>query len=75
MQEMVTKKLRVKPEEIAYLRFLIEGYEGIGTLTTLDPRGGMVGLSIPGSHQADAEEALRLSGRDITLEEIPTDPV
>lgn len=75
MQEMVTKKLRVKPEEIAFLQFLIEGYEGIGTLTTLDSRRGVVQLSIPGGLRAEAEEALRLIGRDITLEEVPAGPV
>jgi hypothetical protein len=72
---MVTKKLRVKPEEIAFLQFLIEGYEGIGTLTTLVPQRGVVQFAIPEGLLADAEEALRLIGRDITLEEIPADPV
>jgi hypothetical protein len=72
---MVTKKLRVKPEEIAFLQFLIEGYEGIGTLTTLVPQRGVVQFAIPEGLLADAEEALSLIGRDITLEEIPADPV
>ncbi len=73
MHELVVKYLCVKPEEIAYFQFLIEGYEGIGTLTTLDPKKGVVRFTIPEGLLGDAEEILRLVGQEITLEEVPID--
>ncbi|HOX95667.1 MAG TPA: DUF4911 domain-containing protein, partial [Syntrophales bacterium] len=64
---MVTKYIRVKPEEIAYFQFLVEGYEGMGTLTTVDPEKGLLRLSIPRELSVDAEEMLRLIGQDADL--------
>lgn len=73
MHEVVMKYLCMKREEIAYFQFLIEGYEGIGTLTTLDTKKGVVRFSIPEGLLADAEEILRLVGQEITLKEVPID--
>ncbi|HOD34557.1 MAG TPA: DUF4911 domain-containing protein [Syntrophales bacterium] len=70
---MVTKYIRVKPEEIAYFQFLVEGYEGMGTLTTVDPEKGLLRLSIPRELSVDAEEMLRLIGQDADLEEMAID--
>lgn len=40
--------LKLPPENIVRLKFLIESYEGIGVLRTLDPeRGLVVVLSVP----------------------------
>ncbi|GEM_PF-431774 len=73
MHRVVMKYLCVKPEEIAYFQFLLEGYEGIGTLTTLEPEIGMVRFSIPDGCLADAEEVLRLVGQEIAVKEVPLD--
>lgn len=36
--------LRVRPADIAYLKFLVESYEGIAVVRTLDPRRALVVL-------------------------------
>jgi hypothetical protein len=38
---------RVDRRHIAYLRFILEGYDGLASLTTIDPHQGIVALSIP----------------------------
>ncbi len=38
---------RVDRRHIAYLRFILEGYDGLAILTTIDSRQGIVALDIP----------------------------
>ena len=42
----VIRHFIIAPYEIHYLRFILEAYEGVAVLTTLQPRLGMVRLSI-----------------------------
>jgi hypothetical protein len=50
----------IPPPEIHMLRFILEAYEGIGMVTTLDAALGLIEISIaPG---CDEEVALILSG-------------
>ena len=44
--ETIKKYYRVDRREISYLRFVLEAYEGVGILTTLDPATGSVVLII-----------------------------
>lgn len=70
MREMLIKYIDVKPAEIVHFQFLIEGYEGIGTLTTLDPKRGLLRFAVPGERRAEAEEILRLVGREVAFDEV-----
>jgi hypothetical protein len=36
----------IVPREVHYLRFILEAYEGIAVLTTLDPQLGHIRLSV-----------------------------
>jgi hypothetical protein len=38
---------RVDPYEIHYLKFILEAYDGLATLTTLDPQEGLIQLAVP----------------------------
>jgi len=50
--ECVIRHLIVSPSRIHLLRFILEAYEGIGMVTTLDPKLGLVRLSIaPGCEE------------------------
>jgi len=70
MGEMLIKYIGVKPSEIVYFQFLIEGYESVGTLTTLDPKKGLLRFAVPGERRAEAEEILRWVGREVAFEEV-----
>lgn len=50
---------RLPPEEIAYVRFVLESYDGIGWIRTLDPRVGLVEISYPACQAADADRLLK----------------
>lgn len=62
----------VSPSQIHYLRFILEAYEGIATVTTRDPMLGWIQLNIaPGCEamvrQVLAAESERLALRNLTL--------
>ena len=41
--------LHIRPRDISYLRFVLEGYDGLAMVSTLDPGSGLVMLRTPGS--------------------------
>jgi len=50
--ETIKQYYRVDSREISFFRFILEGYDGLAVLTTLDARRGQVVLSIaPGCEQ------------------------
>jgi hypothetical protein len=65
--KMCTKRYFIlPPAKIHLLRFMLEGYEGIGLVTTLDAALGMIELSVaPGCEE---EMALILTAEGGNLE-------
>ena len=39
--------IRINPKSIAFLKFIIEGYDGLALLTTIDRREGLIKLLVP----------------------------
>lgn len=46
---MHTFYLRIRPDRIALFRFLLEGYDGLAVLSTVDVGQGLVRLIVPAS--------------------------
>lgn len=42
-----TLYLRIDPGRIHFLRFILEGYDGLAILSTVDARGGLVLIRYP----------------------------
>lgn len=40
------RTLLIRPSRIAFLRFTLEAYEGVATVTTIDPARGLVRLLV-----------------------------
>ena len=48
MQDITPIYLRLPPQEIAYVKFLFESYEGVGVVRTIDRRAAtLVALVVP----------------------------
>ena len=49
----LTFYLRIRPDRISLFRFLLEGYDGLAVLSTLDAKQGLVRLLVPKSRTAE----------------------
>ena len=61
---------RVIRRDIWYLHFIIESYEGLATLSTVDPKKGIVQIMTPVSRVDDMTVLLRELAKEIILQEL-----
>ncbi len=45
--------LRIDPVKISFLRFILEGYDGLAIMSTIDQKSGTVVLRFPGDNTRD----------------------
>lgn len=70
--ETIQKYFKVDKKNIAFLKFVLEAYDGMAVIRTLDPREGVIELMIAPDFEKDVEEILD-SLRD-EVEMLSTDP-
>ncbi len=68
--ETIKRYCRVDRSEIAYLRFILEAYDGIAVLETLDARSGIVVFHIAPGCESDLDAILQDLENDFMLEPI-----
>jgi len=61
---------RVNPYEIHYLKFILEAYEGLATLTTLDSATGLIQLAVPPGRKDSLDALLQALGPELGLERV-----
>ncbi len=66
--ETIKRYYRVDRSEISYLRFILESYEGVGMVTTLDSATGRVVLRISPGCLAAVEGLMADLAKEIVLE-------
>ena len=65
----IKKYLRVDRKEIAFLKFIFEAYDGIVTITTVDPDQGVILLCIAPGCENDVEMILQDLKKNILIEQ------
>ena len=65
------KCYRIDRREIAFLKFILEAYEGIATLTTLDPQQGTVRIAVAPGCEPVVQMLLNDLRKDMLIERIP----
>jgi hypothetical protein len=58
--------LRIDPRQIHYLKFLLEGYDGMAILSTIDVQSGLVLVRYPFQSQAVLFELLSDLAADLS---------
>ncbi len=58
--------------KISYLRFILEAYDGVAMVTTIDPRAGTVILRVAPGCLTEAEMIIGDLKRDMLIEELET---
>ncbi len=59
----------VDRSDIAYLRFIIESYDNLAILSTVDAKNGIVSLSIPSGFIEDVEQLVQALKSEISIRE------
>jgi hypothetical protein len=67
------KYFRVDRRDIAYLRFIFEGYDGIAVVTTLDRDAGIVAVRIAPGCENEVVGVLSALSKEILIEAFDAD--
>jgi hypothetical protein len=68
--ETIIRYYRIDPKEISFLKFILEAYDGLAVVTTLDSFDGIISITIaPGCIQ-DAEKIIQGLKDEIMIEEV-----
>ena len=67
---IITKKLRLERKDIAYIKFILEGYEGIALATTIDNNESIIQLTIVPDFESDVEMLLAALKKEVDFSEI-----
>jgi hypothetical protein len=59
--------VRVNPKDMAYVKFIVESYEGLAVLRTVDPREGILEWMIPPDLVEQAEELINSLREEVSI--------
>lgn len=68
----IRRYFRVDRRKIHFLKFILEGYDGLALLSTIDPGMGTVLLYIPPGREAEADAVVAAVAETVRIE--PADP-
>lgn len=66
--DTIRKIIRVDRREICFLKFILEAYDGIATMTTIDAGQGIVLLRIAPGCEKEVEALLRDLGKEFMID-------
>jgi hypothetical protein len=62
--------IKIPTTEIACLNFILESYEGVAVVRTIDPREGIVEVMVPPSYQEEIKEILKDLATEFPIQEL-----
>jgi hypothetical protein len=71
MFESHARYFRVERRDLVYLKFILEGYEGVAILSTVDPEGAVIRISNTCYFARDLDELIMGLAREIEIKEVP----
>ncbi len=66
--------LEIRTEDIAYIKFILESYEGVGIVRTVDQKKSIVVLLVASDFKATAQFILGSLRKEVPLTEVPRPP-
>jgi hypothetical protein len=72
MTDQTRLYFRVNRRDLVYLKFILEAYEGMSTLSTIDRLGMIVQLTIPSEFSTDMQMLLETLAAEVQLTEMPS---
>ncbi|UFS68559.1 DUF4911 domain-containing protein [Geomonas sp. RF6] len=68
--ECCSRLYRVAPKDLVYLKFILEGYEGMCTMSTVDPKGAIVRVETPVPFAGDVAALIGAISGEIAVSEV-----
>lgn len=68
--KIVKKVLKLKRKDISYIKFLFEGYEGLGIVTTIDKSKSLIEILMMPDFVSDINEILDALRNEILFQEV-----
>lgn len=65
----IVRYFRVDRRDLVYLKFILEAYEGMSTLSTVEKSGAIVSITIPRGFANDMDQLIPALQGEITLKE------
>ena len=62
--------IEIRPEEIAYIKFIFESYEGVGIIRTVDRKKAVIVLMVVDDFLSTARSILASLRNEVSLNEI-----
>ncbi len=72
---MICRYFKVLHRDMVFLKFILEAYEGMNVMSTVDNREGIIRIAIMPGFVADMDELLAELGRQVTMEPVEWDEV
>ena len=69
-----SKYFRLRREDIAYFKFIVESYDGMAVVRTKDPHEAIVELMVAPGWEKDLEEVLEGLRKEMIIEPLPSSP-
>lgn len=73
-RESIQRYYRVHPEDIWYLTFTLEAYEGLAIVTTVDKNAGIVRIHIAPGWEDDFDAIIEAE-RDLRIQRVEMDNI
>lgn len=61
------RRCRIARRDLAYVHFILESYEGLAVMSTIDQAEGIVQISYPPFFAAEVEGLLAALGQEVSL--------
>jgi len=74
MFETEARYFRVDRRDLVYLKFILEAYEGLAVLSTVEREEAIVRIAYPSCTAADVDLLLRALAKEIDIAEVPQPP-
>ncbi len=63
--------LEVSPEDIAYIKFIFESYEGVGIVRTVDQKKAIIDILVVDDFQETARSIVLSLSHEVKMKEVP----
>ncbi len=66
----IKKYFRIDPKEISFLKFILEGYDNIGNITTISVDTGIIVINIAPGCVVEVDKILQKLSKNIMIEPV-----